>query len=109
VKVTLLTPLQTHKGAINEIALKEPTALSFMNHGEPYQLQLDKDGNFVGITWHNDAMLKFLGDMTGLDQITLSGLNSRDYMRVRDRAFSVISGIGLGKNPTVPSETSPQS
>ena len=100
--VTLSRPVKGHGGEVSEITLKEPTARSFFNHGEPFKVRVtvdDKGESDVNFDFFNSVIAKFLVDMSGLDEIVLSSLRAVDYVSVRTRAAHMIMGIA-GTNPT---------
>jgi hypothetical protein len=100
--VTLSRPVKAHGGEVSEITLKEPLARSFFNHGEPFKVKVtvdDKGESDVDFTFFNNVIVKFLVDMTGLDDIVLSGLRAVDYVTLRTRAAHMIIGVA-GANPT---------
>lgn len=94
--VKLSAPLLTHKGQIDTIDLKEPTAKSFIEHGEPFRVTV-KDGT-VNVDFFNKSMAGFLFDMTGIDVLLLQGLAAKDYMTLRTRAVDMIMGL-VGDDP----------
>jgi hypothetical protein len=51
------------------------------------------------LDFNNAVFAKFLTDMTGLDDIVLSGLRAVDYVGLRARAAHMIIGVA-GVNPT---------
>jgi hypothetical protein len=100
--VKLSRPVKTHDGETSEIKLKEPTARSFFTHGEPFKVKVttdDKGESQVDFDFNNAVFAKFLTDMTGLDDIVLSGLRAVDYVGLRARAAHMIIGVA-GVNPT---------
>jgi hypothetical protein len=100
ITVPLTTPIATHKGSINKIELSEPLARSFLNHDEPFKVSY-KDGAFdFEFKGCQKAMMGFLTDMSGLDQITLEGLTASDYAGLRVRAVDLIMGLVGSENPT---------
>jgi hypothetical protein len=99
--VTLSRPIKTHVGETSTITLKEPTARSFFQHGEPFKVKVltDDSGSIVDFDFFNGVVAKFLSDMTGLDDLVLSSLRAVDYVNLRTRAAHMIIGIA-GTNPT---------
>jgi hypothetical protein len=64
----LSRPLKTHSGEVQTLTLKEPTARSFMDHGEPFTLKprYNTAGEQDGVTFeytNNKALMGFLCDM----------------------------------------------
>jgi hypothetical protein len=100
--VTLSRPLKTHGGDVTTITLKEPTARSFFDHGEPFKIRVisDDSGDRIDFDFYNAVFKKFLADMTGLDDLILSSLRAADFMALRSRAAQMIIGV-TGQNPTV--------
>lgn len=98
---TLSRPLKTHGGDITEITLKEPTAKSYFDHGEPYKARVISDdaGDRFDIDFFNNVFKKFLSDMTGLDEIILSGMHAADYTRLRVLVTTMLAKEA-GSNPT---------
>jgi hypothetical protein len=100
--VTLSRPIKTHAGEVTAITLKEPTARSFFNHGEPFKVKVlndDSGGSLIDFEFFNGVIAKFLVDMSGLDDIVLSSLRASDFMHLRSRAAYMIIGV-TGTNPT---------
>jgi Phage tail assembly chaperone proteins, E, or 41 or 14 len=94
--VTLSRPIKAHGGDVSEIKLKEPTARSFFSHGEPFKVKVltdDKGESLVDFDFNNAVFAKFLSDMTGLDDIVLSGMRAVDYVGLRARAAHMIIGV----------------
>jgi hypothetical protein len=94
--VKISRPIKAHGGDVNEITLKEPTARSFFTHGEPFKVKVltdDKGESLVDFDLNNAVFAKFLSDMTGLDDIVLSGLRAVDYVGLRARAAHMIIGV----------------
>jgi hypothetical protein len=98
--VTLSQPLKTHGGEVTTITLKEPTAKSFFDHGEPFKVRVvnDESGDRIELDFFNGVLKKFLADMTGLDDLVLSALRAADFMTLRTRAAHMIMGLA-GTNP----------
>lgn len=98
--VTLSKPLKTHSGEVTAITLKEPTARSY-DHGEPFKVRpiSDDSGGGFDFDFNNVVFKKFLSDMTGYDDLVLSGLRASDYLALRWRAAQMIIGVA-GANPT---------
>lgn len=91
--------IHTHKGPTREIVLQEPRARAFRLFGEPFKV-IRRDDR-IDFEFDNDAMLKFIGDMSGLDAVILDGLSANDYIGLRAAATGLFAGIG--DNPTNPS------
>ena len=97
----LSRPLQTHKGSLDTLTLKEPTAGTFIRaKADPYKVRFyDEKAEY---TFDSAATLAFLVDMTGHDNITLEALSAADFMGLRWKMVEVIA-LGLGgadKNPS---------
>ena len=91
-------PLRTHKGDITTITLREPTARSFVNFGNPFTVKMDGDNAWF--VFDNKATMGFLTDVTGLDSIVLESMSGGDFWRLRQAlANNMFAGVG-GKNPT---------
>ena len=100
--VTLSRPIKTHAGEVNTITLKEPTARSFFQHGEPFKVKVltdEKGMSLVDFDYFNGVLAKFLVDMTGLHDLVLSSLRAADFIHLRSIASSMIIGVA-GTNPT---------
>lgn len=97
----LSRPLHTHKGEVSEIALKEPTAGTFVRaKADPYKVRFYDDK--ADYTFDSAASLAFMCEMTGLDAIILEGLPAADFMGLRWKMVEVIAlGVG-GQNPPQP-------
>jgi hypothetical protein len=98
--VQLNKPLTTHAGQTVALELKEPTARSFFEYNEPFKI-LMKDGR-VDFDYDNKAMLGFLADMSGVDQIILKDLAAKDYLAARTVATDLILGVAGDENPIEP-------
>ena len=99
----LSKPLRTHKGDIPTLTLKEPTARSFVNFGNPFTVRMTGDN--AEFVFDDKATMGFLADATGHDQITLEAISGGDYWRLRQALANVMfAGVG-GKNPTEQSGT----
>lgn len=99
--VKLSTPLTTHKGTISEIVLKMPTARSFRLFGNPYLIHRDPVSQKPMPVIIDEAMLKFLADASGFDELTLDDLPAPDYDALRWTMFNMINGVmgGNEENP----------
>lgn len=99
--VTLSQPLKTHSGDVTSLTLKEPAAKSFFDHGEPFKFRVTggEGEQQIEFDYFNSVFKKFLSDMTGLDDLVLSGLRAADFLTLRTRASHMILGIA-GSNPT---------
>ena len=105
----LSRPLKTHNGEVTELTLREPTARSFIEHGEPFVLKPrmnangEPDGVVIEYT-NNKAMMGFIGDMVQprIDDILLSGISASDYQRIRALCANIILAGVQDKNPTEP-------
>jgi len=98
IKVPLSKPLLTHKGNVNELELNEPSAGSFFDHGEPFKMKVTGK-TLDDLEYNNKAMLGFLADMSGIDQLLLKSLTGGDYILARNSAVLLIMGV-VGENPT---------
>lgn len=86
--VKLSTPITGHSGTFASLTLKVPTARSFIAHGSPFTVKTGAEGNYI--EYSDKAMLKFLADSTGVDEITLEDLAAPDYFAARDRLAGLI-------------------
>ncbi len=98
--VELSRPIMSHKGHLNKLELKEPTAGTFVRNGQPFKVRV-KNGDFE-IDYEDKATMGFLVECTGLDEVTLSALGARDYMKARTTLAQLVLGIA-GESPTQPS------
>ena len=103
-KFKLSKPIQTHGGEVSELTLREPTARSFMNHGEPFKVRIitnADDSQHVEFDFDNKIMSKFLADMIEekVDDLLLGGLRTSDYLSLRMRGAEIIIGTA-GTSPT---------
>lgn len=98
--VTLSRSLRTHKGDVNEITLKEPTAATFLRaKADPYRLRFYDDK--VEYIFEPVPCMSFLCDMTGFDQIILEALPARDFNELRYAMVRIIrDGLGDVASPT---------
>ena len=100
----LSRPIKTHKGGdtTDTLTLKEPTARTFVTHGNPFQIkQTDGAAEYI---FDNKASMGFLASMTGHNDIELSAIAAKDFYPLRYAMAHVIL-VGLGENPTPPSAT----
>jgi hypothetical protein len=98
--LNLSKPLITHKGEVTQLEFKEPTAGAYVNYGDPFKIPAS--GLPADITYNDKAVIGFLSEMTGIDQIILRGLPAGDYMTARIKMVDVIiKSVGGGtENPT---------
>jgi hypothetical protein len=101
---TLSRPLKTHNGEVTELKLREPRAGSLVKYNDPFKVKPVKgdDGETEGFEFefNNKPMMQFLADMTGIDDIVLSGLSTSDFMRVRLVAANIVLMGISDKNPS---------
>ena len=97
-KFTLTSTITTHAGKTSVITLNEPKARSFVKHGEPFKLTISPDGTVVQ-TFDSANSIKFLSDMSGLDELVLEDLSAKDFMALRVAMSNIILS-GAGENPT---------
>lgn len=100
---TLSKPLKTHKGDVSTLTLKEPTARSFVNHGEPFKVKITGEGN-AEFEFFAKPSLGFLCDSTGLDEIVLSAMSGADFWRARQAMAGLMFSV-MGERPTSQSES----
>lgn len=101
--VTLSKPLRTHNGDISKLTLKEPTARSFFEHGEPFKTRVGKDANgdtTLDFDYDYKVLPKFLADMVveGVDDLILGALRPADFFALRSKATHLILGL-TGTSP----------
>jgi hypothetical protein len=87
--VPLRKVLETHKGPIKELVLNEPTARPFVKYGEPFIMRFGKDGT-KEVSFDNKAVIGFLVDMTGHDELVLEGLSARDFTDARNALVGML-------------------
>jgi hypothetical protein len=92
----LRKPIKTHGGEISELTLKAPSAGTFVRSGMPFTAINSADGSYY-IRVEPEVMIKFISDMSGLDEIVLSGIDGRDAMPL---FWSVVNFLG---EPVAPS------
>jgi len=97
-KVTLSTPITTHKGLQSEIELKEPTCESFLKHAEPFKLSFDKDDKPV-YDFNSKSCAGFISDMSGIDELLLKRISARDFIALRFAMVNVIFAGAGSENP----------
>lgn len=100
----LSAPIKAHSGEITELKLKEPRAGVLVKYNDPFEVKAirGEDGETEGFEFKfsNKPMMQFLSEMTGLDDIVLSGMSVSDFMRVRVVAANIVlTGIS-DKNPS---------
>lgn len=78
--ITLKTPIQTHAGATNKIALREPVAMDYMEiNALPFDVVMQGDQrdikfNFkVGMAW--------LSRLSGIGELELGNLSKADFLQ----------------------------
>jgi hypothetical protein len=106
--ITLSRPLKTHDGEVTTLTLKEPTARAFVDFGEPFTLKpiTDESGESNGVSFvfdNNKAFMRFLSNMTGVDDLLLSAMSGSDFQRIRVAAARIIVAGVQDKNFTEPS------
>jgi len=97
IDIKLSKTLQTHKGEVNTLELKEPTARAFFDYDEPFKMKV-KDGR-VEFEYNNASMLNFIAQMSGVDMLILKDLPAKDYLAARVGATDLILGVAA-ENPT---------
>ena len=100
----LSRPLKTHNGDTHELKLKEPRAGALVKYSDPFKVKPIKDesGETEGFEFefYNKPMMQFLSEMTGFDDIVLSGLSTSDFMRVRIVAANIVLMGISAKDPS---------
>ncbi|RNJ49360.1 hypothetical protein [Methylocystis hirsuta] len=96
--VPLRKALETHKGLVKELVLNEPTARPFIKYGEPFIMRFGNDG-MKEVSFDNKAVIGFLVDMTGHDELVLEGLSARDYTEVRTKLVNMLQESTGAENP----------
>ena len=102
----LSEPLKTHKGEVTELTLKTPRGRSFVEYGDPFQLKprMNDAGEATGLEFvfnNNKSMVRFLSDMTGVDDLVLNDISAADFLRLRSVAANLIIGmVPDNKNPS---------
>jgi len=95
--VKLSRPLETHKGAVTQLELREPKLRCFREYGEPFKVTATKDGQ--SIEHDNRVLVKFLAHMSSVDEIILDDLPATDYYAARAALVEMLLGVA-GENPT---------
>ena len=98
--VQLKHPIKSHKGDVSSIDIREPTAGSFVRHGEPCKVRMN--GEQFELDFNDKATMGFLADCTDHDEIVLSSLKASDYMALRNALARLILGLA-GADFTKPS------
>jgi hypothetical protein len=101
VTVKLDREIQTHRGPKAEIELKEPLARDFRMFGEAVKV-IPLSDDRVSFEYRDDARLKYLASMSGLDGALLDNLSASEYLKLRGAATNLIFGIA-GERPLAPS------
>jgi hypothetical protein len=101
IDVTLNTPILTHSGETSTITLKEPTARSFFEHGEPFKMRVisEGDNDRVEFDYNHKILALFLQGMSGIDMTVLGNVTASDYFSLRNAATNLIIGVA-GSTPT---------
>ncbi len=97
VTVKLSQEIQTHQGPKSEIELKEPLARDFRMFGEPVKV-IPQGDDKISFDYRDEAMLKFLTSMSGIDGAILDTLCASDYLKLRAAASNLVFGV-TGENP----------
>ena len=100
----LSQPLKTHNGDVIELTLKAPRARAFVAYNDPFQLKPRTNGagetEGLEFVFNNKAMMQFLSDMTGLDDLILGDMSGGDFYRLRGKAANMILEMVPDKNPS---------
>ena len=100
----LSQPLKTHNGDVTELTIKTPRGRAFVEYGEPFQLKprLNEEGEATGVefVFNNKSMIRFMSDMTGIDDLLLGDIPAPDFFRLRSTAANMIIVEVPDKNPT---------
>ena len=75
----LSRPLKTHKGNVEEINLREPTAAQVFRFGFPFKFLTHPD-NSTETVISGEVMQKYLVELSGLDAGTLGEIDPADLM-----------------------------
>lgn len=98
---TLTETLKTHNGEVRELKLRTPKARLFMRYGDAFKItpakSEDEPADFV---FNNEIMVKYLADMTGVDELILEEMPSGDFYNLRQLAVVVILGVVREKDPS---------
>ncbi|MDI4236798.1 hypothetical protein OZ411_28705 [Bradyrhizobium sp. Arg237L] len=101
---SLSFPLKTHDGDVTELKLKAPRAGALVKYNDPFQLKPIKNENGeqegFEFVFNNKAMMQFLSDMTGIDDLLLADMSASDFMRLRGVAANMILTAVPDKNPS---------
>lgn len=94
IKFKLSTPIVTHKGEVNELELKAPTARAFLSYGMPFNTLTRTDPE-TGEQWQDirlnpTAMFGFISDMTGFDRVVLESLNGIDVVPLFGEVMAIV-------------------
>ena len=98
ITVPLSKPIITHAGETTEIVLNEPTAGTFIKHGEPFNVR-SRNG-VVEFDFDNAVVSKFLSEMSGIDPILLSAVRAKDFFALRQALVSLVAGVTGDAPPT---------
>jgi hypothetical protein len=102
--VALSKPLTTHNGELSKLTLREPTARSFFEHGEPFKTRVGKsaDGETtLDFEYDYKVFSKFLTEMVveGVDDLVLGSLRPIDFFALRTKATHLIIGLTGTSSP----------
>lgn len=100
---TLSRPLKTHDGEVTTLTLKEPTGGAFVDYDDPFTVKPDGETGNATFVYHNKAFIKFLSNMTGIDDLILKGISASDFIRLRGVATNMIA---MGVKDKAPFEQS---
>jgi len=89
--IKLSKPIATHKGTLDYLELKEPTARLYIENGSPFEITTKDDQ--VSFSYNDKVLAKFAAAMTGHDEIILGSLAARDWLKLRTEITNVVLGV----------------
>ncbi len=95
--IKLSRPLDTHKGKVNSITLKEPSAGLLLRIGLPYrQIGAMDPGKqrTLEFDFIPDRMAIYIEEMSGIDRLTLEGITAADMHQVMLTVFEMVQPAG---------------
>lgn len=97
--LSLSKPLPSHRGDLLELHFDYPTGNSFIRYGMPFDVQQTdhEDGSTSNtVKFNPKVMFKFAADMCKLDEITLTGMDGNDTLRMFGVIYKMLN-IGRPK------------
>lgn len=98
VTVKLSRPLQTHKGEVSVIELKEPRAELVLRHGLPWKNvvygQEEGEAQRFELEYNPAKMSLYIEEMSGIDRETLKEVAARDMNALFTAVLNMLQPLG---------------